>query len=50
MDLDKISVELQEMKINAMKRINMERNRTIGLFNEIEKEIENFKKRYEDNK
>lgn len=48
MNIDDLSKELQEMKLNAMKKINMEINRVNGLFDEIQRELEEFKKSYED--
>lgn len=48
MKIDDISSELRELKLNAMKKINMERNRVEKIFNDIEKDIENFKKSHKD--
>ena len=48
MDIDKLSKELQEMKLNAMKKINMEINRVNRIFDEIQKDLDEFKKSYED--
>lgn len=46
MNLDKVSDELREIKLNAMKKINMERNRVERVFEDIEKELEEFKERH----
>lgn len=48
MNIDNLSKELQEMKLNAMKKINMEINRVNRVFDEIQREIDEFKKSYKD--
>ena len=48
MNVDEINRELREIKLNAMKKINMERNKIEKMFEDIEKELENFKEAHKD--
>ena len=37
MNVDEVNMELREIKLNAMKKINMERNKIEKIFEDIEK-------------